>query len=44
VLPGWSVQVMGGMSTGCHYRRGGDLVIDRVHTWLCWLWLCGAGS
>ena len=28
----------------CQYRGSGDLVIDRVHTWLCWLWLCGAGT
>ena len=28
----------------CQYRGGGDLVIDRVHTWKCWLWLCGAGT
>jgi len=32
---------------GGEYRlckfRGGDLVIDRVHTWLCWPWSYGAG-
>jgi len=42
--PGGSVQVMGGVSTGCvSIEGGGDLVIDQVHTWLCWLWLRGAG-
>ena len=33
-----------GMSTGCVSLEGGVLVIDRVHTWLCWLWSCGAGT
>ena len=28
---------------GVVFQRGGDLVIEQVHTWLCWLWLCGAG-
>jgi len=28
----------------CQYGGDGALVIDRVHTWLCWLWLCGAGT
>jgi hypothetical protein len=38
--------MMGGMGRGCVSIgvRGGNLIIDRLHTWLCWLWLCGAGS
>jgi len=44
VLPGRSVQVMGGMGAGCVSMGGGNLIIDGLHTWLCWLWLCGAGS
>ena len=35
---------MGGEYRLCQYREGGELVIDQVHTWLCWLWLCGAGT
>ena len=46
MLPGRSVQVMGGMVTGCVSMGGGggNLIIGCLHAWLCWLWLCGAGS
>ena len=41
---GGSVQVMGGVSKGfVSTEGGGDLVVDPVHNWLCWLRLCGVG-
>ena len=34
----------GGEYRLCKFRWWGDLVMDRVHTWLCWPWSSGAGT
>jgi len=31
-----------GASTGL--EKGGGIKLRTVHTWLCWLWSCGAGT